>query len=350
MRQLGTRLFWAILALLHRCGLFGLFNYAANHLGRSEKGPFLRRRRSRNVQILTYHRVAREPDPFLPPMPLTTFERQMECLAERFHVMALGDAVDAISRASVPDNAVVITFDDGYRDNFDLAFPILSALSLPATVFLTTGVIGTESMLWHDRVFRLFHETTAAVLEGFGPAGETLRLATPARKRRSLYGVLPQLRSLDPDTRDATIRRLADRLGVEERAPSTRLMLSWDEVREMQRGGVDFGAHTVTHTILSNLAGERARWEIVESKREIERHLGAPVTTFAYPNGRDGDFDPSTKEMLRSAGFAAAVTTISGTNPWPGRPWDPFEIRRGGPDVCEPSLFAAKMHMQKLFG
>ena len=350
MRELLSRLFWTLLALLHRVGLFGPLNWVANRYVRAERAPFLRRRRVRNVQILVYHRVTREPDSYLPPMPLSTFERQMEILSRRFRVIGLDEAIDAIESGSVPDNAVVVTFDDGYRDNFDVAWPVLAALSMPATVYLTTGVIGTDAMLWHDRVFHLFHETAATRLAGFGSDGETLPLTGDENKERSLYGTLPYFRSLPPEEREEAIGRLAKRLGVEDAAPRTRLMLSWDEVKQMHRGGVSFGAHTVSHTILSRLPVDRARWEIIESKREIERRIGAPVTTFAYPNGRAGDFDTSTKVVLREAGFDGAVTTIFGANPGPRSEWDPFEIRRGGPDSFEPALFAAKMNLLKLAG
>jgi peptidoglycan/xylan/chitin deacetylase (PgdA/CDA1 family) len=345
MREVGGRVFWVVLALLHRLGLFGAFSYAANRFTRAGGGPLPRRRRVGTVQILTYHRIAREPDSFLPPMPLATFARQMECLARRFHVMDLTEAIEAIARSSVPDNAVVITFDDGYRDNFELAFPVLAAHSLPATVFLTTGVIGTRASLWHDRVFDLFHRTRVRSLTDSALVDGPARLDDLAARQAALYGLLPRLRSLDPERREGTLRLLAARLEVEERTLASRLMLDWDEVRAMHRGGVSFGAHTVTHTVLSSLPPERARWEIVESKREIERQIAAPVTLFAYPNGRSGDFGPAAKEVLRGEGFRGAVTTIFGSNPGPRGEWDPFEIRRGGPDACEPPLFQAKMNV-----
>ena len=350
LTELGRRLFWAVLAFLHGAGMFAGFNWVANRFTAAHGGPFLRRRRSGNVQILVYHRVKREPDSFLPAMRLATFERQMECLARRFHVVDLTEALEAISRESVPDNAVVITFDDGYRDNFDVAWPVLSGLALPATVFLATGVIGTQRILWHDRVFHAFHETTAATLPGFGPDGGALRLDGPERRRAALDRVLSHLKSLDPERRDETIGRVLGRLGIAEPAPTARLMLSWEEVREMRRGGMGFGAHTVTHPVLSRLPIERAREEIAGSKREIERQVGAPVTLFAYPNGRESDFDATTKEILRSEGYAGAVTSIFGANPAPGAAWDPFEIRRGGPDLFDPPLFSAKMNVQKLLG
>jgi peptidoglycan/xylan/chitin deacetylase (PgdA/CDA1 family) len=261
----------------------------------------------------------------------------------------LVEAVEAMARGDVPDNAVVITFDDGYRDNFDLVYPILTALSLEATIFLATGVIGTDRLLWHDRVFRAFNETKKPVLREFIPEVEIVSLEDPAHKEAGLNRILGYLRSLGPEHRDKHIDELEDKLGVEESESPTRLMLSWEEVRQMQQSGVSFGAHTVTHPILTRISTDRAEWEIVESKRELEERLQSEVKAFAYPNGRQGDFDTSTKEILKEAGFTCAVTTMFGPNPADdhGRRWDRLELHRGGPNEADPALFAAKMNVFK---
>ena len=346
---LAKRMVWSVLAMFHRIGMSAAFAYVANRFRSKASFPFVRGRSQRNVQILVYHRVRQSPDSFLPSTPLASFEKQMECLARRFRVLNLVEAVEALARGDVPDNAVVITFDDGYRDNFDLAYPILTALSLDATIFLTTGVIGTHRLLWHDRVFRAFNETGESTLREFIPRTEVAGLENPAQKQSSLDRVLGYLKSLGPDQRDRRIDELEDRLGVEGSDPPTRLMLSWEEVRQMQRDGVSFGAHTVTHPTLTRVPLDRAAWEIVESKRQLEQRLQTEVKAFAYPNGRRGDFDASTKQILREAGFTCAVTTMFGANPanGNGRPWDRWELHRGGPDESDPGLFAAKMNVYK---
>jgi len=346
----GRRLCWAILVLLHRAGLARAINRLANRLERSDAAPYVRRRRCGTVQILVYHRVAPGTDSFLPSIPVATFTSHMECLARWFHVLDLSEAVDAMRSGSVPQNAVVVTFDDGYRDNFEYVYPILSALSLPATIFLTTSVIGTPGILWHDRVFRMFGETSASHLEGFGPGKQALSLGSPALRRTAREHALAELMRLDRRARNERLAELESQLDGTRTTPAERLMLSWEEVQKMHGKGVSFGAHTVTHQVLSGIPADERKWEILESKKEIERRLGTKVTTFAYPRGRCGDFDELTKSLLREAGVDCAVTTIPGGNSLDRGSWDPLELRRGGPNDPDRVVFLSKMNVYRFLG
>src|SRR5262249_21745200 len=117
-------------------------------------------------------------------------------------------------------------------------------------------------------------------------------------------------------------------------------MLTWDQVREMKANGIDFGGHTVTHPFLSKLTLTEADWEISECKRRIEAELQQPADYFAYPNGREEDFAAFNKELLKAAGYRAAVTTLWGIN---DRSTDRMELRRCGPWEKSPALFAYKL-------
>src|SRR5262249_1535022 len=112
--------------------------------------PWIRRRRSGTVTILVYHRVNDERDPFFPATPIRAFTQQREYVAGQFGVSRLEDAAEAIVQERVPAAAVVVTFDDGYMDNYVNAFPVLKRLGIPATIFLATDAIGTGRVLWHD--------------------------------------------------------------------------------------------------------------------------------------------------------------------------------------------------------
>jgi peptidoglycan/xylan/chitin deacetylase (PgdA/CDA1 family) len=301
--------------------------------------PFLARRHSGSLQILTYHRVNDERDPFFPGVPTAVFAAQMEYLARNFTVCNLDDAVDALGRRDVPPNAVAVTFDDGYRDNYVHAFPILRAFGVPATVFLATDVIGSGRMLWHDRVFTAFRQTRKTVLHD-GAGRTSYVLTTTADRLAAQLKVLELLRRLEEGERTVWIDRLIEQLDVREPEDGTGLMLAWDEVEAMSRQGVTFGSHTATHPILSRLSVPRQVEEVVRSKEAIERHTGRPVRSFAYPNGRAQDFGPETKDALRAAGYAYAVTTIFGLN-GPGD--DVFELRRGQPWDWHLPTFALKL-------
>ena len=290
--------------------------------------PLVRRRRSNSFQILLYHRIDEGDDPFLPSTPTRLFRRQMEYLAENATVCSLEDAVEGLLRGDLPEDVVVITFDDGYRDNYVNAFPILTGLSLTATIFLSTGCIGSRQILWHDRVFRAFNRTNVTSLEDFGPQRESYFLGTPDETVECREEILNLLKGLPEEDRTLWIDRLIERLAVEDSREVPDLMMNWAEVREMHRSGISFGSHTVTHPILSTLSAERVKDEITQSKAAIEQELRAPVTTFAYPNGRRGDFTEQTKELLRQTGYACAVTTLFGANGGESEVPDLMELKR----------------------
>jgi len=335
-----------------RAGLLGTLRALANRVEphRSALGfPAIRRRRSRNAQILQFHRVLPEPDPYLPAMSIETFTRQMECLSRHFHVCPLVELLEAVERADVPDDAIAITFDDGYRDNYDHAFPILRGLDLPATFFLATGIISTRSVLWHDRVFRAFALTTERKIGPVTGSTATYRIVDAESRDTARDSVLGYLKTLHPLERDRRVEEVLGRLGVEDAEPTERMMLDWDEVRSMAHGGCAFGAHTVTHPVLSRLSRDEARGELVASRIEIERQLGAACHTLAYPNGRPADFSAEVKELAREAGFRWALSTVFGAHPargWDGRS-DAFEIQRMAIGESDPDLYLAKLTLYK---
>jgi peptidoglycan/xylan/chitin deacetylase (PgdA/CDA1 family) len=305
-----------------------------------------RRRRTQNVQILLYHRVNDEQDPFFPAVPIHAFAQQMDYLASQFSACSLADAIAGLRTHDLPENTVVVTFDDGYRDNYLNAFPILKKFSIPATIFLATEVIDSGKVLWHDRVFAAFRNTRELFLTEYNDQLGTHSLRTVKEKLLAQARVRAFLRSLENDARSLWIARLVERLNVEDQhdADAPALMLTWDEVRIMHRGGISFGSHTVSHPILSKVSAVKAREEIYESKRMIEERLGATVEAFAYPNGTREDFTEEIKGIVKEAGYTCAVTTIFGVNEI-GH--DVFALHRGQPWEHHLPTFAAKLYWYK---
>lgn len=339
-------------SILFYLGLLTPFNWLANRVQvwTTAEGllsfPIIRRRRNGNVQILTYHRVNDEHDPFFPAVPSVAFAKQMEYLASHFSVCSLTEAVERLRTNDIPDNVVVVTFDDGYRDNYLYAFPILKEYSVPATIFLATAAIGSGRVLWHDRVFTAFRKAATPVLRRFGQESCMYPLLTLSDKLFAQHAILQFLRSLGDEERSGWIDRLMTNLGVEDKEETLDLMLNWDEVRAMHQHGISFGSHTVTHPILSKLPVEKVKEEIRESQRTIAQQLGAVPTLFAYPNGGQKDFTLTTKQILRDTGYVCAVTTIFGANET-GQ--DLFELRRGGPWETHLPTFAAKLNWYKCY-
>lgn len=297
--------------------------------------PRLEERPAPNAQILIYHRVNGEGDPYFGGIPPSLFERQMAYLSSRFTVLPLTELVSALREKALPPNAVAVTLDDGYRDNYLHAFPIFQRHSIPATIFLTTSAIGSDKPIWHDDVFSAFRETTVPALEPFGPRAIAGALATVPDRLRVQQAVLGYLRSLSDEERAEAVVRLREALRVGPSRDVPGLMLTWEDAREMTRGGIRFGSHTATHPILSRVGPARARRELQESKSVIEERLGVTVDGFAYPNGTPADFLPETKALLREAGYRFAVTTSPGAN---DATTDLFELRRGTP--WDEDLFA----------
>lgn len=341
MKALRILMAW----LVSRLGAANLFRAGTNYCcaNKTSTGefhfPFIKARRQPTVQILAYHRVNDDGDPFFPAIPVSFFEQQMEYIAEKYTVCTLDDVVRELPRGNVPKNAMVITFDDGYKDNYVYAFPILKRLKLPAIIFLATDPIDSRRCLWHDRVFSAFRETGVPVLENFCD-GRDYPLGTVAQKCTALNTVVRFLWSLEDGAMTAEIDRLREKLGLVEEPDGDSLMLNWEEIREMSMHGIAFGSHTITHPILSKVPPERAKREVEESKKVIEANINLPVRHFAYPVGRREDLSMPAKTMLRNAGYESAVTSMFGSN---SSEQDRFELRRATPWDQDIDSFALRL-------
>jgi peptidoglycan/xylan/chitin deacetylase (PgdA/CDA1 family) len=336
---------------LYASGALAVLRWCAQRIMPADNGasgttfPFVKKRRAPSLQILTYHRVNDEQDPFFPATPVDVFEKQMAYVARKHHVCALDEAVERFRRGDLPDNALAITFDDGYRDNYLYAFPVVKSWSLPMTIFLATDAIGTGQTLWHDRVFAAFRDTSAPALHGLDPAFEGASLRT-VRERTGVMGhILAWLRQCNERERNQRISALCRALGVREKVKDGELMLSWDDVKRMRGQGVSFGSHTASHPILSRLSRQETEAEIERSCAAMERHLGERPVLFAYPNGTKADFTETTKDVLKQFGFRCAVTTEFGVNE-PGT--DSFELKRGRPWEEHLPTFAFKLSWYRL--
>jgi peptidoglycan/xylan/chitin deacetylase (PgdA/CDA1 family) len=277
----------------------------ANHSGFLNTYAFLRRKLTRSqVAILLYHRVCPRNDNWsLRPLSPESFERQMEYFCRNYEIIRLDKLVEHIRQAkALPEKALVITFDDGYKDNYLYAYPILKKYHIPATIFLTTGHIGSSKLFWFDEIRYVIQLTPFSQLE-FDKLG-SYPLRTDIDKFRVSHIVIERLKKLPDERKRALIKKLINTCRVDIPANLGKgLLLSWGEVREMHDDGVAFGAHSVNHPVLTNLPLEEAKKEIIQSKKDIEEKLGQPVTAFSYPNG---DFNPQIVEFTKDA-FACAV-------------------------------------------
>ena len=278
------------------------------------------------LAILIYHRILASPDPLLhDEIDAATFERHMSLLAANFNVLPLGEACARLARAALPARAVSITFDDGYADNERVALPILKRLKLPAAFFISTGFSSGGSM-FNDVVI----ETVRRAPPGNYDLSElglgNIELDALPSRRAAADRLIAALKHRRPSERQSIVDQLPEAL--RSLAPKGAMMTP-DQVAKLHREGMEIGAHTVNHPILAALSDDEARSEIVTSKRILEEITGAPVDSFAYPNGKPGiDYTAQHVRLVREAGFRGAVSTLPGVA---HRGSDLFQLPRFGP-------------------
>jgi peptidoglycan/xylan/chitin deacetylase (PgdA/CDA1 family) len=274
---------------------------------------------SNKTFILMYHRILDPVDlhkRYVQPgmfASTASFEKQIAFLKCRFEVILLEDLVGKILNGEDLSRLCAITFDDGWRDNYTDAFPVLMKYRLPATIFLATGFVGTDRMFWPEEISYYLDQEIAkkgAFCDAPPPLIRFSAQISPyhrCTRETFLDRCIEVLKGYPPGDRDEILGYFR---GMFKAAPCPRQMLSWEEAREMLASGlVRFGAHTVNHVILDQVSPQKARDEITKSRADIEHNLGCRVSTFAYPNG---NYTGGVRKILTESGFSAAVTTRKG--------------------------------------
>jgi peptidoglycan/xylan/chitin deacetylase (PgdA/CDA1 family) len=290
--------------------------------------------------ILMYHRIAAaEFDPWRLAVAPENFEDQLVWLKRRRQVVSLADFARLHLEGRLPQDAVAITFDDGYACNAEVAAPLLERHGLPATIFLTTAAPTSGREFWWDELERLLLEAPAGelpirvedatvVVRFDGRAG----FASGGAREAAYQAIWAELIGLPPDEREQAIEALAAQLGVPAGVRPTHRAMTEDQVRALARSPqITIGAHTVRHPALTKLPQDARRAEIAQSREACAALIGAPPAAFAYPYG---DVNPTVVEDVRAEGFEVAVTTdgalVSGprdplalprlqVEDWPGR-------------------------------
>lgn len=261
------------------------------------------------LTIVIYHRVLRAPDPMVVgELTCDAFADQMQLMAEEFNVLPLSEGVARLQRGDLPSRAACITFDDGYRDNAEVAVPVLKEYGLCSTFFVSTGFLDGGRM-WNDTIIEFVRQAPGDALDLSMIGGEPAPIATMDQRRQVARELVLMLRRLSYDERSERVAALiGDGSGLR-----ADLMMTSVQVKELLSQGMEVGAHTVTHPILSRLDQGRAYKEIEQSKANLEHVLGERVSLFAYPNGKPGkDYGVEHVRMVRKLGFDAAVSTSWG--------------------------------------
>ena len=288
----------------------------------------------RRLTVLCYHRIGDADAPgfdvYSGTMSATpdAFPAQLDLVADRFNVVAMDRLVAWLKGTTdLPKRPAVITFDDGYADNSTFALPALRERGLPATIFLTTSLIGSGDASWWDRLAYGFHHTAVTDVEI--PTLGSVQWSSDDERDRLVEQMIQAIKTLPESDKLAAIDETLEALGVDP-APGTfdGLFLTWDQVREMEAAGFTAAAHTMTHPVLTRLDQDDATAEIVGSVDRVAEEVGRPVDAFAYPNGMPGDYDEVAFRALAGAGIGAAFTLSPGPTRATEAAADPLRIRR----------------------
>lgn len=272
-----------------------------------------------SLDIFAYHSIVRTTAPlddwcFL---PLARFEAQMEAIRRsRRPVLPLVEAVERLTEGRLDRASVVLTFDDGFLDNIELALPVLERYGFPATIFLTTGVTGSARTLWPSRLVRALMETQATEVRY---RGETFPLGDMAARGKVSARLQAMIKQGDASDPAGAVTVIEEQLGVGIDAgvapDSPFAMMGPEHIdRGLRSGLIEFGAHSVTHPLLSALGDERIETEVGGSVDAVSRLTGRPCRSFAYPNGRAQDFDARSVDVLLERGVRVAVSTRETSN------------------------------------
>lgn len=327
-RAVGIR--WRVGKLLDRTGVVRLGTHAPL--------PFLR--------ILGYHRlgdpavVARETDEGVVDATASEFARQMEFVAKRFDVIGL----DALRRhfavgAPLPKRPTLVTFDDGYRECFDVAFPILQKLAIPAVFFVSTDHVTERRAFWWDRIAYLVKKSAKARASIEFPHAVTFDLANDrAGALEAALGVVKRTAGLDLER---YLDELARGLGVpwtsaDEARMADATIMTWDQGRAMLRAGMAIESHSASHRVLQMLSDAELAHELAHSKRTLERELDTPITAIAYPNGGSLGSHTRIGRAVRAAGYDLG---FSGNGVCRIGRADPLDLRRISFEVGVPDSY-----------
>src|SRR4030095_14584540 len=282
----------AIVKLMRSAGMFASFREVNKH----------------KALILTYHRFTQSETGR--STSAQAFEEQLRYLTKHYSLVPLSQMQDSFTGgASLPPRSACITIDDGFRDAFEIAFPLLRKYLVPAAFFVITDFVDRKTWLWTDKLRYM----SARIPSGqrfinFNGRELMFHLGGESSRHNAAGAVNNVLKGLSSEAKDAAIDETSTQLNLElpPSPPPEYCPVSWDQLLEMEKFGVEIGSHTVTHPILPNVDDDRLRKELTVSRSKLESALNHRVTLFCYPNG---SYDGRTRQAVADAGYECAVTT-----------------------------------------
>jgi peptidoglycan/xylan/chitin deacetylase (PgdA/CDA1 family) len=262
-------------------------------------------------KVFVYHRFTSKNSPISHRVNAATFAWQLDIIKENFNVFTLGQCVDYfLQHDRWPENSVVLTIDDGYQDMYTWAWPELAKRNLPATFFVTTGFVDQIIWLWPDRLEYALRHTKCTECEIYTNRNTVKFIIETDRQRSDVWKIWSDYCvTLPEDQRKQFISEVEELLNVQLPLTPTSdyAAVTWDQLREMQAGGLEIGGHTVTHPILSKIHPKLLGTEIGLCRRTLQEKLLSDINSFCYPNSGPGDINDAVITAVSQAGFLGAV-------------------------------------------
>jgi peptidoglycan/xylan/chitin deacetylase (PgdA/CDA1 family) len=249
------------------------------------------------------------------------FEAHLRLITRWFKPIPMAEMGRAVAeRKALPDKAVALTFDDGYRDNYEVAYPLLKRYGVPASFFVCPGLIDSHQGFWWDEIYALVEKTTARELDiekliqnlglpSYHKDG-ALSLLTGHQKISAGEHLVAQGKQMSPQMLTIFLERLNEALGVPgDSNLRKQTLMNWDEIREMHHDGMEIGSHTMTHPMLTQVTESVMRTELSDARARLSEMLGAAPEGFVYPSGA---FSATARNIVREAGHIYACTSQSG--------------------------------------
>jgi peptidoglycan/xylan/chitin deacetylase (PgdA/CDA1 family) len=273
-------------------------------------------RSGHGITILAYHDISEGKYLYL-SVPEKVFKMHIKFLLKnKYNIISLKRAVMMLKTGErIPKKTVVITFDDGYKSMFTTVFPLVKKYQIPITIFLSVEPLITGRPLFVDALTFAFENTLEKKLNLTSFGLQQYSLDIDSERLKAISDIDQYGKRKCHESKEQIIASVFSALKIDrEDSRLKNLMLNWNEVKEMHKHGVSFGAHTISHPNLTNISEEEARTELSESKKIIEKNIGENVDFFAYPYGSRDSYNLKIRKMVEENGFTAACILTSGVN------------------------------------
>lgn len=284
-----------------------------------EASPLLWPFKPSGLYAFNYHRIG-DPakssfDPNVFSCDEETFDSHIRFFNKHFDVIDIDELCQLVhSGDKITDKLALITFDDGYLDNYEKAFPILKKYNTPAAFFIATDFIDMDILPWWDEIaYIIKHIDVNNVQLPDWPKSVNLAGLTEANKIKAVLRLIKADESLPMNIKIEQLKHAVN-WQPEHCAPKETLFMSWTQIKDMKDNRMSIGSQSCSHRIMSHLDEEQQREEIINSKLRLEAELGTTIDSFAYPVGSENSFNDTTKTLLQQAGYKVAFNFLPDIN------------------------------------